>query len=249
MRILGDTMTPDANTDDPRVVAGMAAQQRLREQRLVAGERRVGWKAGLGTVEAMRKASIATPLAGFLTEASDAGAMTRADGLPIEDWRQPRLEAEVAVRLETDLEAGADANAARQAIGTLAPAIEIVDLGPADDLQQLLADNIFHRAYAIGPWSPGGARALADARLTITQDDRPLHTGIDPAQLLGDLIDVVRAIGEQLPLAGERLRAGDVIITGSAIVPLALRGGERFELALEGADSVALTIAPPTGTG
>ena len=98
-RILGAAMAMQANTEDPRIVAGMAAQGRLRESRLAAGERRVGWKAGLGTAQAMEKASIAAPLTGFLTNASLASGMTRTDGLSIDDWRNAKLEPEVAVRI------------------------------------------------------------------------------------------------------------------------------------------------------
>jgi len=242
-------MAPGPNTDDPRIVAGMAAQGRRRESRLQAGERRVGWKAGLGTAQAMEAVSITAPLVGFLTSASQADGMTTTDGLPIDAWRNAMLEAEVAVRVDRTVPAGADRETVEAAIGEIAPAIEIVDLGDPGDIEQVLAANLFHRAFAFGPFEPASGDELAAARLTVAREGQDPRAGIDPADVLGDLVAVVRAVADQIPLSGDELQAGDVVITGSAIAPVALEGGERFEVVLEGAGGVQLAISPSTGTG
>jgi 2-keto-4-pentenoate hydratase len=242
-------MTMHANTDDPRIVAGMAAQGRLRESRLAAGERRVGWKAGLGTVQAMEAASIAAPLTGFLTNASLASGMTRVDGLSIEDWRNAKLEPEVAVRVGAAVPAGSDRGTVEAAISAAAPSIEIVDLGDPGDIEQVLAANIFHRAFLFGPFSDVNGADLAAARLSVARDGEEPQGGIDPATVLGDLVEVVRAVADQVALSDDELRAGDVVMTGSAVPAIAISGGQRFEVALQGGGSVALQIAPPTGTG
>jgi 2-keto-4-pentenoate hydratase len=237
-------MAPAPNTDDPRIVAGMAAQGRLRESRLRAGERRVGWKAGLGTAQAMEAVSIAAPLAGFLTDGSLVSAPTAADGLSIQAWRNARLEAEIAVRIAEAVPAGSDRETVAAVMGAVAPAIEIVDLGDVADIEQVLAGNLFHRAFLIGPFAPATGAELAAARLTVARQGEDARAGIDPSELLGDLVDVVRALADQIPLSGDELRAGDVVMTGSAIAPVPLLGGERFEVALDGGDAVTLAIAP-----
>ena len=242
-------MASRPNTGDPRIVAGLAAQRRLRESRLHAGEQRVGWKAGLGTAPAMEALSITAPLPGFLTDASLASAMTTTDGLSVDAWRNARLEAEVAVRVDRTVPAGSDRDTVAAAIAAIAPAIEIVDLGDPADVEQILADNLFHRAFLFGTFIGAGGAELADARLTVDQCGQQSRAGIDPAQLLGDQVEVVRAIADQVRLAGDELRAGDVIMTGSAIAPVALAGGERFEVTLENAGGVELAIAPSSGTG
>jgi 2-oxo-3-hexenedioate decarboxylase len=242
-------MTTRANTEDPRIVAGMAAQGELRESRLAAGEQRVGWKAGLGTAQAMQTASIAAPLAGFLTNASLASGMTTTDGLSIDGWRNAKLEPEVAVRIGADVPAGADRETVQAAISGVAPAIEIVDLGDPGDIEQVLAENIFHRAFLFGPFTDVGGADLAAARLTVARDGHEPQTRIDPATALGDLVEVIRAVADQVPLAGDELRAGDVVMTGSAVPAIAIAGGERFEVTLHDAGSVALVIAPAAGTG
>jgi 2-keto-4-pentenoate hydratase len=242
-------MTMQANIEDPRIVAGMAAQGELRESRLAAGEHRVGWKAGLGTAQAMENVSIAAPLTGFLTNASLASGMTRADGLSIDGWSNAKLEPEVAVRIGTDVPAGADRETVLAAITGAAPAIEIVDLGDPSDIEQVLADNLFHRAFLFGAFSDVAGADLAAARLSVTQDDEEPQTGIDPATALDDLVDVVRAVADQVSLAGDVLRAGDVVMTGSVVPAIAIAGGERFEVTLAAAGSVTLQIAPAVGTG
>ena len=242
-------MAMQANTEDPRIVAGMAAQGKLRESRLAAGERRVGWKAGLGTAQAMRAASIDAPLTGFLTNASLASGMTTTDGLSIDDWRNARFEPEVAVRVGADVPAGSDRATVQAAIAAAAPALEIVDIGDASDIEQVLADNVFHRAFLLGPFSEAAAADLGAVRLRLDRDGHDPQSEIDPAAALGDLLDVVRALADQIPLSGDELRAGDVIMTGSAVAAVAISGGERFEVSLPGAGSIALAIAPAAGTG
>jgi 2-keto-4-pentenoate hydratase len=242
-------MTMQANTQDPRIVAGMAAQGSLREARLAAGEQRIGWKAGLGTAQALQAASIAAPLTGFLTNASLASGMTRTDGLSIDDWRNAKLEPELAVRVGAAVPAGSDRRTVEAAISGAAPSIEIVDLGDAGDIEQVLAENIFHRAFLFGPFGEVGGADLAAARLSVTRDGEAPQAGIDPSTALGDLVEVVRAVADQVALAGAELRAGDVVMTGSTVPAIAISGGERFEVALQGGGSVALQIAPATGTG
>jgi 2-keto-4-pentenoate hydratase len=242
-------MTMQANTEDPRIVAGMAAQGRLRESRWAAGEQRVGWKAGLGTAAAMEASSTAAPLTGFLTNASLASGMTRTDGLSIEDWRNAKLEPEVAVRLGAAVPAGSDRATVEAAISGAAPSIEIVDLGDASDIEAVLAANIFHRAFLFGPFGDVSGTDLVAARLSVARDGEAPQTGVDPSTALGDLVEVIRAVADQVALAGAELMAGDVVMTGSVVPAIGISGGERFEVALPDGHTVTLQIAPASGTG
>jgi 2-keto-4-pentenoate hydratase len=227
------------NSEDPRIVAGLAAQGRAREDALAGGAARLGWKAGLGTEAAMAKVGTSAPLVGFLTDGTLAASGAT---IAIHAWANPLLEPEVAVRLGADVAAGAGAAEVRAAIDAAGPAIELVDLGAPDDVEAVLAGNIFHRAVLLGPLvalPPGGLDAV---RLTLAVAGEPVVDGIDPRPALGDLAEVVRAIADQLPLAGTTLKAGDVVITGSAVPPLALRGGEDVEVALDGAGAVSVAL-------
>lgn len=212
------------NADDPRVVAGMAAQGRARAQLVAGGARATGWKAGLGAAAAMERVGTAAPIAGFLTDATAVG-----DGghITIGGWDAPTFEPELAVLVGDDLE-----------ITAIAPAIELVDLGPPDDLEAVLAGNIFHRAYAVGPWVETSTLALDGARLCVTVAGEVRAKDVDPSVILGDLAEVVAAVATQAALAsGPGLRAGDLVITGSAIPAIALSSPATLTVAIEGPDS------------
>jgi 2-keto-4-pentenoate hydratase len=228
------------NVDDPRVIAGLAAQARERQAALAGGARRLGWKAGLGTTAAMAKVGTDAPLVGFLT---DATLVPAGQAVAIDGWGAPTLEPEVAVRLGVDVPAGAGRDDVLAAIDAVGPAIELIDLGPPDDVEAVLGGNIFHRNVLLGPLEPWpGAPSLQDVRLDVRIAGQTPITDIDPRTALGDLADVVRALADQLPLAGDSLRAGDVVITGSAIPAVALGGGEDIEVSLPGIGHIGVVV-------
>ncbi len=197
----------------------------------------------------MQAASIDAPLTGFLTNASLASGMTT---------HRRAVDRRLAQRQARARGRGADwhrrASRRRPADGAErdlrdAPAIEIVELGDPGDIEQVLAENMFHRAFLFGPFSDADGTDLAAVRLSVSQDGGEPQAGIDPATVLGDLVEVVRAVADQAPLADDVLRAGDVVMTGSVLPAIAIVGGERFEVTLPGAGSVTLQIAPAAGTG
>lgn len=219
------------NTDDPRVIAGMAAQAQARAELLTGEARPTGWKAGLGAAAAMQKVGTVAPVAGFLTSATQLQDGGRA---AIDGWAAPTFEPELAVRVDRDVAGDATSDAVRAAIGAVAPAIELVDLGAPDDVEAVLAGNIFHRAYAVGPWT---AVPVDEARLRVTVGDEVRADDVDPSAVLGDLVEVVRAIAAQAALSAGGLRAGELVITGSAIPAIALAGPATLSVALVGTDS------------
>lgn len=224
-------MNIDRNLHDGRVIDGMSAQGRRRADLLAGGARSTGWKAGLGTAAAMDRVATGAPVAGFLTDAThvaDGGRVT------LDGWTAPTFEPELAIRVDADVAAEASLDDVAAAVGAIAPAIELVDLGPPDDLVAVLAGNVFHRAYLVGAWTPASADDVAAARLDVAIDDAKRATEVDPAAALGDLVAVVRSVAAQAALAGAGLRAGELVITGSAIPAIALAGGETLTVTLTG---------------
>jgi 2-keto-4-pentenoate hydratase len=111
--------------EDPRIKAGMTAQLAQRRTRIAAGEKPLGWKIGFGAPAAMEKFRLSAPLFGYLMQGAllPAGATASVKG-----WTQPVAEPEIGARLGADLAPGSDAAAARAAIASLTPAIELADL-------------------------------------------------------------------------------------------------------------------------
>jgi 2-keto-4-pentenoate hydratase len=225
------------NVEDPRIRAGLAAQADLRRDALQRAGR-LGWKAGVGTAAAMQRIGTSAPLVGFMT---DATLLADGASCDITGWANPRLEAEVAVRLGADVPAGATAEQARDAIEAIAPAIELVDPGEPDDVEAVLADNIWHRAVVLGAFAPAGD--LDAARIDVATDGAADATAVDPRALLGDLVDVVRGLADQLPLADDAIRAGDVIITGAVVPAYAVAPGQTWTVALSGGAATSVRIA------
>src|SRR5262249_18095195 len=108
--------------DDPRIARGMAAQLKLRQQRLDAGDRPLGWQVGFGAPAILEGSRISGPLVGFLTPAAriEPGGTVSLAG-----WAKPVAEPEVAVHIGSDLAAGADRTTVAAAIAGISPAIEL----------------------------------------------------------------------------------------------------------------------------
>lgn len=212
------------NRDDPRIIAGMRRQGELRTERF-AEAGRLGWKAGFGTDAAREKLGTSQPLVGFLTTATqiDSGAAVDAT-----EWGSPHLEAEVAVRLGSDVAPGASSENATASIDGVAAAIELADLGAADDVEEVLAGNIFHRKVALGEFNRCRPERLDSVQIALNGDSPEDFR--DPRELIGNIGGVVAALADQVGLAGERLLAGDIVITGAAVPPIAFVPGERYRV-------------------
>ena len=140
--------------EDPRVRRGMERQLELRRRALEDGARPLGWKLGLGTPAAMEKLGTSAPLVGFLTDRSVVDGECSIGG-----WGKPTAEPEVAIHLAADVPGGAGAEEAAAAIGGLGAAVEVVDIGDASDVEEILAGDIFHRHVVLGPAGAGDVAA------------------------------------------------------------------------------------------
>jgi 2-keto-4-pentenoate hydratase len=228
--------------DDPRVVRGMAAELGHWRRRLAAGEGPLGWKVGFGAPAAMEKLSIKAPLVGFLTDRAllPSGAVVSLSG-----WTKPAAEAEIAVHIGRDLPGGASRAETREAIASLGPAIEIADVDfPPDDVERILAGNIYQRHVILGPCDASRAGCVLDGlTCRIVRGGSEYAKTTDPQALTGELVGIVRHVADLLAACGERLRAGQVIITGSITPPLWVEPGEALTFSLDPVGSVSVRFA------
>lgn len=197
----------------------------LRHREIVAqGAEPVGWKIGFNVPEIQEKLGIDAPLAGFLT----------ADGV-LEDGAEVSLsDGPVVVESEVAVELGEDA----RSIVALLPALEVAD--PPDlsqDVETILAGNIFHRAVAFGPRveteETGPGRILVNGEMahefTAEHARAPLEA-------------MVEAVAARLEAADEQLRPGERIITGVLAPPHPAEAGDRIRLELDALGAVELTV-------
>ncbi|HWT25003.1 MAG TPA: fumarylacetoacetate hydrolase family protein [Solirubrobacteraceae bacterium] len=227
-----------SDASDPRIEAGMRRQLALLRERVAGGAAPIGWKAGLNAPAPQEKLGLTRPLVGFLT---DATLVPSGAEVPIAGWTAPALEPEIAMRLGDDVPGGASRDAVAAAVDALAPAIELVDLHrPADDVEEILGLNIFHRAVVLGAWDEGRAGAGLEG-IVLDIDGRV--EAADPTAVLGDLTEVVRGVADTLADAGETLGAGQFVICGSVVPAFAPSPGERVVCRFAGLGDVEVRIA------
>ena len=224
---------------DERIEAGMGEQLALRRERLRSCERPLGWKLGFGAPAAAAQLGIDRPLVGFLT---DRGLLPDGATVDVGSWTKPILEAEIAVHLAHDVEPGASREAVAAAIRGLSAAIELADLHPPpDDVRAILAGNIYHRHFVLGPVDETRRSAEAIGGRVLREGEEIASTD-DPQALTGELLEVMRLTGELLEACGERLRAGEVVITGSVVAPVPVAPGQRLTVELGPLGSLAVSL-------
>jgi 2-keto-4-pentenoate hydratase len=214
----------DAATD-PRVVAALERQFESWRAAIGDGAERVGWKIGLNIPEVQERLGLSEPVIGHLTSETrvEPGGSYSAAGA-----EALRLEPEIAI------EVGPDESVAR-----VSPAIELVDVGrPPGGLDGIVAENVFHRAFAIGESTSPVPGENPTAVVTVNGEEREAAEGRD------DLGEVVGLVARLLGAAGERLEPGDRIIAGSITPQVAVEPGDEVAVEISGLGSVEVSIAP-----
>src|SRR5450631_3799961 len=203
----------------------MPAQLAKRRARIAAGEKPLGWKVGLGSPTSLQKVGLKAPLVGFLMQ---RGLLLSGSTASLAGWVRPVAEPELCVRMMSDLSGGATPDSAIAAIKEIFPAIELADMDPvssADNLDVVLEANIFQRHVILcGNTRFGGSTAGLTSRVVRRGAEFASTTELEA--LTGKLGDTVAHVANTLAAYGEKLGAGDVIITGSITPPIMLEADE-----------------------
>jgi 2-keto-4-pentenoate hydratase len=228
---------------DTRIAAGMPTQLDLRRRAIAAGARPIGWKVGFGAPAALTKFAISGPLLGFML---DRNVLAPGATVSLAGWVKPAAEPEIAVEIAADLAGGGSRAAAADAIGGIGPAIELADVTFApEDVEAILAGNIFHRHVLFGPRDHARQGGRTDGLRARVARNGATHADTTELEAnTGKLVDIVRHVADVLAVCGERLTAGDVIIAGSVIAPIFLGPDDRtLDYALDPIGSVAVRFS------
>ena len=195
-----------------------AIQALLHTLLAAGGDEHAGWKIGCTTPQMQEYLGIHEPAGGHIRAGSvqvGPGRVERA-GLV-----RPGVECELAVRLEHELAAPCDREAARAAIGSVMAAIEIVDeryddwraLGAAT----LTADDFFGAGAILGredvPWRELDLGAVT-ATMHINGELIGSGRGSD---ILGDPLEALLWLVNG-PARESGLAAGSIVLLGSLVV-------------------------------
>jgi 2-keto-4-pentenoate hydratase len=221
--------------------AGMRAQ--LAEAKATRGNiPRVGWKIALNDAGVQRKLGIACSLVGSLA----SPALERHQPYRPPRNGRPRIEAEIGLRMRNAVGAGASLSEASLAIASISPAIEFVDAAkPMDNLGAMAACSFLHDGVVFGPeYDIGKLTHLGKEFPVVIRDGKPIARPVAGRvpENVGELVVHVARILERY---GERLLAGDRIISGSYTDPLDIAPDEHLVVDYGALGKIDLLIGPP----
>jgi 2-oxo-3-hexenedioate decarboxylase len=204
------------------------------------GERRIGIKMGFTSLAKMAEMGVDDMIWGRLT---DRMLVEPEGSISLRQFNRPRAEPEIAFLLKSPLSGRVDAPTALAAVEAVAPAIEIVDSRydvPTYSAADVVADNSSASALVIGPW--GDHRIdLSNLEMVLEFDGVARQTGSSAAVLgnpLLSLIAAARLVAER----GERLEAGDIVMSGAATAAEVLASGQSLRLRVERLGSVGFRV-------
>lgn len=208
---------------------GYAIQRRIAE---ISGQAVVGWKIAATSEAGQKHLQVDGPLAGRLL-----ADRVHSDGTPIVLGNNAMrvAEAEFAFRLGCDLLPRSQPYELAEvlaAIDTLHPAIEIPDSRYENfcivGSPQLIADNACAHHFVLGAPTTADWRAfdLKSHAVRLLLNGTQVREGVG-ANVLGDPRLAMTWIANELRSHGIGLLAGQVVTTGTSVVPVPIELGSR----------------------
>jgi 2-keto-4-pentenoate hydratase len=221
-------------------VEGMAVQQAVAG---LAGPG-YGWKLAATNAAGAAHIGVDGPLPARLFERF---RHEPGDVLPSGDLHMRVVEAEFAYRMDADVEPGASADEVLAAVGALHLAVEIPDsrfarfevVGAA----QLIADCACAGRFVLGPDVPGWTGLdLSTWGTSLWINGAEAATG-SGGNVLGDPRTALTWLAGDLARYGLRLRAGDIVTTGTTTVPVSIGPGDAVRADFGGLGEVEFRFA------
>lgn len=239
------TRTPVAplTEREPSITMADAYQIQLRliERRIDAGECVIGKKIGVTSRVVMQMLGVDQPDFGQLTSAM---VFNEGQVIDLSTMIAPRAEAEVAFFLKRDLEGpGVTAVDVLRATDFVMPCFEIVDSRIQDwkiKIQDTVADNA-----SCGVFSLGGTRRsprtldLALAGMVLEKNGELISTSAG-ASVQGSPVNAVAWLANTLGRLGLKLRAGEVILSGSQSPLVPVQTGDSLVCSVGGLGGTAV---------
>lgn len=205
---------------------GYALQREALRRRQAGGEQLSGWKVAFAGRAAQQRFGLDEPVLGGLT---DAMAVEPGSAVALARLIQPKLEIELAFVLGRTLEPGFHSDEdLLGAVSEVAPAFEIADCrwqGWRFGVGAFLADNAAAGLYCLGSRVGFDPDRLSEVNYRLVCDGVSCGEGNVLAREdtpVANLCWLVR----RLLADGQRVEAGQVVLSGSLLAPLDIRPGE-----------------------
>ncbi len=219
-------------------------QDELVSLKLQNGDRIIGPKMGLTSQAKMKQMNVEEPIYGYVFD-----YMLIPDGgtLSMRDVIHPKVEVEIAFIMGKDLEGpgitGAQALAATEYV---IPALEIIDSRYENfqfTLPDVIADNASTSRVVFGNRmvKPENLELdLVGATLSINGEIKDLGAG---AAVVGHPANSVAMLANMLARKGQKVKAGDVILTGGITGAVLLSVGDTVTAKLDGLGEIGFKVA------
>jgi len=222
-----DGLPPDCKPADR--AGGYSAQRALVT---LSGQRVVGWKIAATSAAGQKHIGVDGPLGGPLlaNRVLESGAT-----VPLEGNIMLVAEAEFAFKFGRALPARATPYTLEEtlaAVTSLHPSIEVPDSRYNDFVRvgapQLIADTACACWFVLGPatsvdWR---SRDLVTHAVTAYRNGEPAGTG-SGANVLGDPRVALTWLVNEVRTFGDGIAAGQFVTTGTCVIPVAIKPGDR----------------------
>jgi 2-keto-4-pentenoate hydratase len=228
---------------EPSTAHAYLIQRINRLRRVAGGDAVAGRKIGLTSLAVQKQLGVDQPDFGDLWAST---AYADGDTVPLAGFIQPKVEAEVALVLEHDLDAPrATAADLIRATAFALPALEIVDSRIAQwkiGLFDTIADNASAGGFVLGadPVKLTDCR-LRDAAMRLLRGGEQVSAGRG-RDCLGHPLNAAAWLARTLAAMGEPLRAGDIVLTGALGPMVTVAAGDAFEATIDGLGAVAVSF-------
>lgn len=228
---------------------GYAIQRRVREKMIARGKGKlIGWKVGATTAPMQKLLNLPGPAAGPILASAE---MTSPAALRFSDYRKVGIECEVCVTLKSPLPAlpgqKVDRNAVAAAVASVRVAIEVVDNRYGDfaatGAPTIIADGVFHDAVVLGPEFKDWQNLELEDNDGTTSANGEVKLAGKGKDVLGHPFESVAWLANLLAAQGERLEAGQIVMTGSLPLPYWANKGETVEVRISGLGAATAVIA------
>lgn len=217
---------------------GYRLQRDVHEALSRQGARLVGYKIGCTAPESRRPFGLDEPIYAGIFEHTQAATLGQGLAVPLVE---PSIECEIALRVAAspDVDETGDIPEERliDFVAEACVACEIIDSRygqpPSEvGVPTLLADDFLHAGFVLGaPRTDVTEKSLRDFRAVVRVDDKvftDLVSGTLPP------LTALRWLVKKLAENGDRLRAGQVVLTGSLLRPVPVAGASAVSMSVEG---------------
>lgn len=211
---------------------------------LAQGRKVVGKKIGITSPAIQEMLNVSEPDYGHLM---DHMLINEGEGLATTRLLQPRVEGEIAFILERDLNGpGITPVDVIRATAGVTAALEIIDSRIRDwkiKIQDTVADNASSAAFVLGSkLAPLADIDLRYVGFVMTKNGRLAATAAGAA-VLGSPIQSVAWLANKMGEYGILLRAGETILSGSAVAAVPVEAGDSIHLVVDRIGDVSCFFA------